>query len=76
MSEYKTKAVLVVDEFIRKNNLVQKDVAKQANLRPATVSEMVGKRRQSVSIEHLEKLASTYNIKNMNDLLTLRQERD
>lgn len=75
MSEYKTKAVLVVDEFIRKNNLVQKDVAKQANLRPATVSEMVGRRRQSVSIEHLEKLASTYNITNMNDLLTLRQEK-
>ena len=63
-----------LDEVLKARDLTQKQLAEMTGIRPAAISELYNNQRKSINKEHLEKIASALNIKELSELMTVEKE--
>ncbi|MED4892703.1 MULTISPECIES: helix-turn-helix domain-containing protein [Heyndrickxia] len=67
------KLVVRLDRVLSDRNLTQKELAEMTGLRPASISELYNNQRKSLNREHIEKIAEALNIKNISELVELKE---
>lgn len=67
------KLIVRLDRVLSDRNLTQKKLAEMTGLRPASISELYNNQRKSLNREHIEKIAEALNIKNISELVELKE---
>jgi len=65
------RIVLKLDEHIKRKGWQQKEFAELANLRPATVSQLVNNKYDRIQLAHLLAVMDALEITDFNDILTI-----
>lgn len=68
------KVYIKIDELLKKTGLTQKELSLKTGVRQAAISEMARNKREKISLEHLEKIANALNIRDINELITIKEE--
>ena len=63
---------LRLNELLKERNLTQKEFAKLSGIREATVSELCRNVRDGINKTHLNKIANTLNIEDINSLIEIK----
>ena len=60
--------------ILEERNMTQKELAKLANVREATISDIVRGTRTVINFNHLAAIATALQINDINELMDLREE--
>lgn len=70
------KIKIKLADLLRERKMTQLDLAKLANLRPNTVSNLTRGYIDRLSIEHLEKICDALNLRSISELIELEDEKN
>ncbi|WP_342540966.1 helix-turn-helix transcriptional regulator [Heyndrickxia sp. FSL K6-6286] len=70
------KLNIKLDELLKKEGLTQKQLHEMTGIRTAAISELFNNQRKSINREHIEKIATALNIKDINEIIELHEETD
>lgn len=65
-----------LNEILQERDMTQKRLSDITGLRPATISEICNNQRTTLNRDHLVKIISALNIKEINDLITIKKEEE
>jgi DNA-binding Xre family transcriptional regulator len=68
------RIIVTLDKHLKSKNIMQKEFAEEAGLRPATVSQLINNKYDRIQLSHLQKVMETLNIKDFNDILKLEDD--
>lgn len=68
------KLVVHIRELTNKHNMSLRELARQADIDIARLSELAGGKRQRVNIDYIVRIAETLNISDIREILTLEDE--
>lgn len=68
------KLYVKLTEILKERNMTQKELAELTEIRPAAISELANNQRRSINREHIERIAEALGIKDISELITLRDE--
>lgn len=67
----KQRIVITLDEYLKNDNIKQKDFAEKTGLRTATVSQLVNNKYDRIQLDHLLKVMQTLGITDFNKILKI-----
>jgi len=68
------KLNIKLDEVLKERGLNQKQLHEMTGIRTAAISELFNNQRKSINKEHIEKIATALNIKDIGKLIELNEE--
>lgn len=60
-----------IRQLADKKGMSLRELARLSDIEPATLNKLANNKRKRVHIAHLERIAETLNITDMNDLMTI-----
>ncbi|MDT2834398.1 helix-turn-helix transcriptional regulator [Vagococcus carniphilus] len=71
---YKVKFNIKV--LAEKHNISLRELARLSNIEPSIINKMANNKRNSIYLEHIERIAETLDIKDLSEIIYLEQETD
>lgn len=71
---YKVKFNIRV--LAEKHNISLRELARLSNIEPSIINKMANNKRNSIYLEHIERIAETLDIKDLSEIIYLEQETD
>ncbi|MED4017018.1 helix-turn-helix transcriptional regulator [Sutcliffiella cohnii] len=68
------KVELRVKEALEERGMTQKALADITGIRPAAISQLVRSYIERLNLDHIERIANALEIKDINELITLKEE--
>lgn len=68
------KVKIKLKDILKQRNMTQKELAEMANIREATISEIVRGSRTVININHLTAIAEALNITDIEQLIVLERK--
>ncbi|KRT89849.1 MULTISPECIES: helix-turn-helix domain-containing protein [Bacillus] len=65
------KVSVNIGEILEKENLSLRSLADKCGIRHAALSELINGKRQNINFGHIERIANTFNIEDINEILSL-----
>lgn len=62
---------VALDSVLKKAGKTQKELAEMTGIRPAAISELYNNQRKSLNREHIDKIITSLNITDINELITI-----
>ncbi|WP_057766082.1 helix-turn-helix domain-containing protein [Cytobacillus praedii] len=70
------KLNIKLDKVLKARGLTQKQLHDMTGIRTAAISELFNNQRKSINKEHIERIATALNIKDINEIIELNEESD
>ncbi|WP_420722193.1 helix-turn-helix domain-containing protein [Bacillus pumilus] len=64
-----------IEEILEKEKLSLRAFADKCGIRHAALSELMNGKRQNINFGHIEKIANTFGIEDINKIITLEEKR-
>lgn len=71
---YKVKFNIKV--LAEKHNISLRELARLSNIEPSIINKMANNKRNSIYLEHIERIAETLDIKDLSEIIYLEEETD
>lgn len=71
---YKVKFNIKV--LAEKHNISLRELARLSNIEPSIINKMANNKRNSIYLEHIERIAETLDINDLSEIIYLEQETD
>ncbi|MBO0487009.1 helix-turn-helix domain-containing protein [Vagococcus fluvialis] len=71
---YKVKFNIKV--LAEKHNISLRELARLSNIEPSIINKMANNKRNSIYLEHIERIAETLDIEDLSEIIYLEQETD
>lgn len=71
---YKVKFNIKV--LAEKHNISLRELARLSNIEPSIINKMANNKRNSIYLEHIERIAETLAIKDLSEIIYLEEETD
>ncbi|MBC1493489.1 helix-turn-helix transcriptional regulator [Listeria booriae] len=65
------KLVINIKELCKSHNITMSELARLSDIEPAKISALANGKRQRIQISHIEKICSTLNITDANEIFTI-----
>jgi putative transcriptional regulator len=67
----KKKVVLKIHELLEEHNTSQRELGRRADIRHSAISEMANQQREFIYLAHIEKIAETFDVKDIRKIITI-----
>ena len=71
---YKVKFNIKV--LAEKHNISLRELARLSNIEPSIINKMANNKRNSIYLEHIERIADALNIENISEVMSLEKIED
>lgn len=65
------KIYICINDLLHKHNMSMNELHVQTGIRRAALSELANRKRERIQFDHIERIANTLGIKDINEIITL-----
>lgn len=65
------QVVLKINELLTKHNISLRELSRLTDIRHAALSELSNRKRQNVNFGHIERIAETFNINDIREIIDI-----
>lgn len=72
---YRPKTINInIKELAAKHSMSLRELARLADIEPATLNRLANGKRQRIQVDHLKRIAEALDISDMNEILSIEDE--
>lgn len=65
------KVKVNINELLKKNNISLRELSRLTDIRHAALSELANQKRENINFNHIEKIATALNIRDIREIIEL-----
>jgi putative transcriptional regulator len=70
------KVVIKINDLLKKHRISLRELSRLTDIRHAALSELANQKRQNVNFGHIERIAETFDIKDIRELIEIVDIKD